>query len=58
MKRWYKSKTLWINALTLLLLVLGTVSNWQEMQQYSTHIAYASALVNVVLRFITTEKLQ
>jgi len=57
MKRWYKSKTLWVNVLTLAAMILGTVSAWPEMQTASTQIAYALAIVNVALRFVTSEKL-
>ena len=57
MKRWYRSKTLWVNGLTLIAMILATVSAWPEMQTASTQIAYALAIVNVILRFITSEKL-
>jgi hypothetical protein len=55
MKRWYKSKTLWVNILTLVAMVLATVGAWTEMQDMAPQIAYALAIVNVLLRFVTTE---
>lgn len=57
MKRWFRSKTLWVNVLTLAAMILATVAAWPELQTASTEIAYALAIVNVILRFITSEKI-
>jgi hypothetical protein len=57
MKRWYKSKTVWINVLTLAAMILATVGAWAEMQDVAPQIAYALAIVNVLLRFISAEKI-
>lgn len=58
MKPWYTSKTLWVNALTLTVLVLGTLADRPELTAYAPTIATALAVVNVVLRFVTSEKLR
>ena len=42
-KPWWESKTLWINALTLLVMVLGTVAQWPEFSAYAPQIAGAVA---------------
>jgi hypothetical protein len=58
MKRWYKSKTVWINVLTLIAMILATVGAWAEMQDMAPQIAYALAIVNVLLRFVTSESVR
>ena len=58
MKRWYKSKTLWINVLSLVAMILATVVAWPEMQDMAPQIAYALAIVNVLLRFVTSESVR
>jgi len=58
MKRWYKSKTVWINVLTLIAMILATVGAWTEMQDMAPQIAYALAIVNVLLRFVTSESVR
>lgn len=52
-KPWWTSKTLWVNALTLIVMILGTVAQWPEFSAYSGHIAGVLAIVNMALRFIT-----
>lgn len=52
-KPWYTSKTLWVNALTLLVMILGTVAQWPEFAVYAPQIAGAVSLVNILLRFLT-----
>jgi cytochrome bd-type quinol oxidase subunit 1 len=44
---------LWVNALTLLIMILGTVAQWPEFSAYAGQIAGALAIVNMLLRFIT-----
>lgn len=57
MKKWYKSKTVWINVLTLIAMILATVSAWPELNDLTPQIAYALTIVNVMLRFISAEKI-
>lgn len=52
-KPWYHSKTMWVNILTLLVMILGTVSQWPEFSAYTGQIAGALAIVNILLRFLT-----
>lgn len=58
MKRWYKSKTVWINVLSLVAMVLATVAQWPEMNDVAPQIVYALAIVNVLLRFVTSESVR
>ena len=58
MKRWYKSKTVWINVLSLVAMILATVAQWPEMNEIAPQIVYALAIVNVMLRFVTSESVR
>ena len=58
MKRWYRSKTVWINVLTLIAMILATVAAWPEVQDVAPQIAYALAIVNVLLRFVSSESIR
>ena len=58
MKPWYKSKTVWINVLSLVAMILATVAQWPEMNEIAPQIVYALAIVNVLLRFVTSESVR
>ena len=58
MKRWYKSKTVWINVLSLVAMILATVAQWPEMNEIAPQIVYALAIVNVLIRFVTSESVR
>lgn len=58
MKRWYKSKTVWINVLSLVAMILATVVQWPELSDIAPQIVYALAIVNVLLRFVTSESVR
>jgi hypothetical protein len=58
MKRWFRSKTVWINLLTLIAMILATIAAWPEMQEIAPQIAYALAIVNVLLRFVSSESIR
>jgi len=57
MKPWYASKTVWINVLTLATMIIGTVTQWPEMKDLVPQLAYALAIINVCLRFISSDKI-
>jgi hypothetical protein len=56
-KPWYQSKTLWVNILTLLALILGTVAQWPELQALAPQLLGALSVVNILLRFLTDKRL-
>ena len=58
MKRWFRSKTIWINLLTLMAMILATIAAWPEVQEIAPQIAYALAIVNVILRFVSSESIR
>ena len=56
MKKWYQSKTIWINLLTLAAGLLVVVSNEQWiMNDYSGYVLGVIGFVNCALRFTTNE---
>ena len=55
MKQWYESKTIWVNVLTILAVLITSVTAWPDMQRYGAQLATALAVVNVMLRLITSE---
>ncbi len=52
-KGWWKSKTLWINALTLLGALSVNLAEWLSADQALTTMA----IVNIILRVVTKESL-
>lgn len=57
-KRWYKSKTLWVNiatAVASVTLILSTDVAWKDYAQY---LLMANALVNATLRLMTDEGIE
>lgn len=56
-KQWYESKTLWVNVLTLLALILGSIVQWPELQHIAPQLLGALSVVNIILRFVTDSKL-
>jgi len=55
MKPWYESKTIWVNVLTVLAVLITSMTSWPELQQHGAQLATALAVVNVMLRLITSE---
>ncbi|MFN9112579.1 MAG: hypothetical protein ACK5XN_21135 [Bacteroidota bacterium] len=53
-KNWWESKTLWVNVLTLLAMVISQVMGWDDMQQYAPQLLVISNVINMALRFLTT----
>ena len=55
MKPWYESKTIWVNALTVIIVLVTSMMSWPDMQQYGAQLTTMLAVVNVMLRLITSE---
>ena len=53
MKPWYMSKTIWINVLTVLVTSI-TIYEGVMPQAWLAYIVPGLAVVNVILRFLTT----
>jgi hypothetical protein len=60
MKKWYQSKTLWVNAIAAMLVALeagtGLLQPLLPMDFY-TSLAVGLPIVNALLRVVTTEAL-
>ena len=50
-KRWFKSRTLWVNALTVVAVVLDKLTGLNMIN--AKYVATALAVVNLVLRVLT-----
>tara|TARA_R100000742_G_C4275640_1_gene96248 strand:- start:1613 stop:1876 length:264 start_codon:yes stop_codon:yes gene_type:complete len=59
MKNWYKSKTMWINTLTLLAGVIAVVSQSELLKEHTELVigltTIALPLVNLFLRWLTDQ---
>ncbi|MHC1566939.1 MAG: hypothetical protein ACXQTD_04280 [Candidatus Syntropharchaeia archaeon] len=51
-KKWYKSKTVWVNALAILVLIIQTQIGFVISPEEQTAIL---AVINLILRWITGE---
>jgi len=61
MKSWAKSKSVWINMLTLAAGVIGYVAGHEVIAEYPTIVAALVAVlggVNVALRFVTWQPIK
>jgi hypothetical protein len=52
-KRWWESKTIWVNVILLTIAILGVFLDFKVLDPEV--VAIASAILNVILRFVTTE---
>lgn len=57
MKPWYESKTMWVNVLSLAVVVVGTVAGWDEMRDYAPQLLVVVNLLNLTLRVVTHERI-
>ena len=64
-KDWYKSKTLWFAALTVIIGVAASVFGFNEWapdeataDTIQTAVLVVVGLVNIVLRYVTTESIK
>lgn len=61
MKKWWQSKMIWVNALTVLVGVVGYVAGHNVIREYPELVAVLVAIqggINVVLRFVTGEPIK
>ena len=55
MKKWFQSKTIIVNLLTLLITVIGNVTGVIHLNEQTLKIlGVAVTVINIVLRFLTT----
>jgi uncharacterized membrane protein len=53
-KQWWRSKTIWINILTLVAVIISQIMGWEDMKSYAPTLLIVSNAINLVLRFIST----
>lgn len=63
-KRWYQSKTIWLNIISPLLLILPlidvnllTVINVSDPKKYYTLVVFFTAVLNIILRSLNTKNI-
>lgn len=54
-KYWWESKTMWVNVISLAIVMIGTMAGWQEMHDYAPELLAAVNVLNLVLRLMTYE---
>lgn len=57
MKKWYQSKTIWANIIMAALAVAGELSNVSPISQNPKIWVSVTAVLNIVLRLITTQQI-
>lgn len=55
MKKWYQSKTVWANIVSILVLILAEFVAKGIFSNYAEYWAAGIAIGNVLMRFITVE---
>jgi len=58
MKKWYQSKTVWINILTLGALITASLMSEQSLSDYAPIIIILNTTINILLRFMSSHKLE
>jgi hypothetical protein len=54
-KFWYQSKTMWVNVVSLAIVIIGTMAGWQEMRDYAPELLAIVNVLNLTLRLMTYE---
>lgn len=59
-KQWWKSKTVWLGILTVLIGILEVLYAWLIAGDFSTSgvVLFISGAMGVVLRFLTTQPIE
>ena len=55
MKKWYTSKTIWINALLFAGSITLALINEPALYQYAPEIIIINTIINILLRIMTTK---
>lgn len=54
-KKWYASKTLWLNLVSLIVFAIGNKTGYIASPELQVEVL---GLINIALRFITKEKIE
>lgn len=55
-KKWYSSKTLWLNLITAALAIIMLASTSPSLEQYSEAFLFISGVLNIILRVFFTNQ--
>lgn len=58
MKKWYQSKTVWINVLSLIAAITAALMSDSAMSDYIPIIIIINTTTNILLRFMSSDKLE
>ncbi len=58
MKKWYESKTVWINILSLLAAITASLMSESALSEYIPIIIIINTTINIILRFMSSDKLE
>lgn len=58
MKKWYESKTVWINILTLGAAITASLMSETALSDYIPIIIIINTTINIILRFMSSDKLE
>jgi hypothetical protein len=58
MKKWYESKTVWINILSLLAAITASLMSESALSDYIPIIIIINTTINILLRFMSSDKLE
>lgn len=58
MKKWYQSKTVWINVLSLIAAITASLMSESAMSDYIQIIIIINTTTNILLRFMSSTKLE
>lgn len=54
-KKWYESKTIWANIISLMIVVISEMMGWAEFKDYAPQMLVAVNVMNLMLRMMTSE---
>ena len=57
-KKWWESRTVWVNVVSLLIAVVSQLSGWTDLQSFAPYLLVISNLLNLALRFLTTTTIE
>lgn len=58
MKKWYESKTVWMNVLSLIAAITASLMSESAMSDYIPIIIIINTTTNILLRFMSSDKLE
>ena len=58
MKKWYRSKTIWVNIIAIVVMVSVNLGAVEVSQEIATAEASILGVINLILRLVTKEGLE